>query len=395
MSEPRASLTRSHFAGSASLLPRLAFHRTPWLRSRYGYRIPASCATPFHRVPLLGTSHSSTACSCLWARSASAAQHLHTPPASARHRAHARATRLALLMFAPAPPANCLSVRSPRAASSARPQHQLSLLPAPLPSRRGAARAWPASLAPTQACTAPISSACLRSLLSPPLCAARTPGRCRSGSPARYATASPRRLLANSRDARAACWPASSAAPAAALPTAARRTSPARIAQRPRACLLACSRPNLRRLGPLAAPVRLCSTAHAPPGPAARRPRASARRTHPHVAWGRRSLRSSAAARPTPAAAPPLPPEDARLRPADPRSGPPAAVPCAARPRAPPCLRQPALAAWTARRRPGSLRSAAAATARDTRARSRACRPAQPLEPTPSESLCRGCPSCA
>jgi hypothetical protein len=42
MSEPRASLTRSHFAGSASLLPRLAFRRTPWLRPRYGHRVPAS-----------------------------------------------------------------------------------------------------------------------------------------------------------------------------------------------------------------------------------------------------------------------------------------------------------------------------------------------------------------
>jgi hypothetical protein len=44
MSEPRASLTCSHFAGSASLLLRLAFHRTPWLHPRYGYRVPASHA---------------------------------------------------------------------------------------------------------------------------------------------------------------------------------------------------------------------------------------------------------------------------------------------------------------------------------------------------------------
>jgi hypothetical protein len=43
-------------------------------------------------MPLLGTSFPSIACSCPWARSASAAQHLHTPPASAHHRAHARAT---------------------------------------------------------------------------------------------------------------------------------------------------------------------------------------------------------------------------------------------------------------------------------------------------------------
>jgi hypothetical protein len=47
------------------------------------------------RVPLLGTSYSSIACSCPWVRSAPAAQHLHTPPPSARHCAHARATRLA------------------------------------------------------------------------------------------------------------------------------------------------------------------------------------------------------------------------------------------------------------------------------------------------------------
>jgi hypothetical protein len=78
------------------------------------------------------------ASSALRARSA---QHLSTPPTSVRHRVHARATRSASLTFAPALPVNRLSVRSPRAASSARPQHQLSLLPAPLPSRRGAARA--------------------------------------------------------------------------------------------------------------------------------------------------------------------------------------------------------------------------------------------------------------
>jgi hypothetical protein len=58
MSEPRASLTRSHFAGSASLLPRLAFRRTPWLRTRYGYRVPASAHARLYVVDLLG--HSST-----------------------------------------------------------------------------------------------------------------------------------------------------------------------------------------------------------------------------------------------------------------------------------------------------------------------------------------------
>jgi hypothetical protein len=58
MSKPRASLTRSHFAGSASLLPRLAFRRTPWLRTRYGYRVPASAHARLYVVDLLG--HSST-----------------------------------------------------------------------------------------------------------------------------------------------------------------------------------------------------------------------------------------------------------------------------------------------------------------------------------------------
>jgi hypothetical protein len=64
-------------------------------------------------VPLLGTSHSSIACSCPWARSAPAAQHLHTPPPSARHCAHACATRSASLTFALAPPANRSSAHSP------------------------------------------------------------------------------------------------------------------------------------------------------------------------------------------------------------------------------------------------------------------------------------------
>jgi hypothetical protein len=49
MSEPCASLTRSHFTGSTPLLPRLALRRTPWLRPRYGYRVSASRATAFHR----------------------------------------------------------------------------------------------------------------------------------------------------------------------------------------------------------------------------------------------------------------------------------------------------------------------------------------------------------
>jgi hypothetical protein len=54
MSEPRASLTRSHFAGSASLLPRLAFRRTPWLHPRYGHHVPASAHARLYVVDLLG-----------------------------------------------------------------------------------------------------------------------------------------------------------------------------------------------------------------------------------------------------------------------------------------------------------------------------------------------------
>jgi hypothetical protein len=47
------------------------------------------------RVPLLGTSHSNTICSCPWVRSAPAAQHLPTPSTPTRHHAHACATRSA------------------------------------------------------------------------------------------------------------------------------------------------------------------------------------------------------------------------------------------------------------------------------------------------------------
>jgi hypothetical protein len=72
MSEPCASLTCSHFAGSASLLPRLAFRRTPWLRPRYGYRVPASRATAFHR-------YSSCACRCSARRTPASPAHAHGP----------------------------------------------------------------------------------------------------------------------------------------------------------------------------------------------------------------------------------------------------------------------------------------------------------------------------
>jgi hypothetical protein len=73
------------------------------------------------RVRSLGTSHSSTACSCPWARSAPAAQHLHTPPAPTARTLAPPARRRPC--SAPAPLANRSSARSPRAATSARPHH--------------------------------------------------------------------------------------------------------------------------------------------------------------------------------------------------------------------------------------------------------------------------------
>jgi hypothetical protein len=90
---------------------------------------------------LLSTLHFSIACSRSWARSAPAAQHLHTSPSFARHRAHARVTRSASLRFAPTPPANrssvawlvCrsrVSVTPPaRAASTSAPARSCSRIP--------------------------------------------------------------------------------------------------------------------------------------------------------------------------------------------------------------------------------------------------------------------------
>jgi hypothetical protein len=98
MSELRASLTRSHFAGSASLLPRLAFRRTSWLRPRYGYRVPASRATAFHR-------YSSCACRCSARRTPASPARAHgpallRPPNTCTHRQLSRVTARTL-----APPA--------------------------------------------------------------------------------------------------------------------------------------------------------------------------------------------------------------------------------------------------------------------------------------------------
>jgi hypothetical protein len=110
MSEPRASLTRSYFAGSASLLPRLAFRRTPWLRPQYGYWFlhlaqQLSAATPPARAVArhVALQHRLLA---LMGPPCSGRPTLAPPPAFARHRVHARVTRLAPLRFAPAPPAN-------------------------------------------------------------------------------------------------------------------------------------------------------------------------------------------------------------------------------------------------------------------------------------------------
>jgi hypothetical protein len=141
------------------------------------------------RVPLLGTSHFNTICSCPWVRSAPAAQHLSTPPTPARHRTHARATRSESLTFAPAPPAVPLTslrhTRTPpacgtRARSSvqrhamppldlslpnhcaptpalARPRCCLSRTPGPAPAA-ATARAPPPPQSPACAPPAPASS---------------------------------------------------------------------------------------------------------------------------------------------------------------------------------------------------------------------------------------------
>jgi hypothetical protein len=98
MSEPRASWTRSHFAGSASLLPRLAFRRIPWLRPRYGYHVPASRVTAFHR-------YSSCACHCSAHRASAPSARAHgpallRPPNTCAHRQLLRVTARSL-----APPA--------------------------------------------------------------------------------------------------------------------------------------------------------------------------------------------------------------------------------------------------------------------------------------------------
>jgi hypothetical protein len=157
------------------------------------------------RVPLLGTSHSSIACSCPWARSAPAAQHLHTPPPSARHCAHACATRSASLTFALAPPANRSSAHSPalhrcellhcqlcRSRVCVTPAHrQLAgharvcswIAPAPCVYTHAAAVSlclWP--LAPTRRSRA----ACAKLSRSPAQCAsAREPRACATASPRR------------------------------------------------------------------------------------------------------------------------------------------------------------------------------------------------------------------
>jgi hypothetical protein len=148
------------------------------------------------RVPLLGTSHFNTICSCPWVRSAPAAQHLSTPPTPARHRAHARVIRSASLTFAPAPPAVPLTslrhTRTPPACGTrARSSVQRHATP-PLD------RSLPNSCAPTPA------------LARPRCCLSHTPGPAPAAATAR-APPPPQRL------ACAPPAPASSRAPCASI----------------------------------------------------------------------------------------------------------------------------------------------------------------------------------
>jgi hypothetical protein len=144
-------------------------------------------------VPLLGTSYSSIACSCPWVRSAPAAQHLHTPPASASHRAHARATCLVPPTFLPlqrlhrlsstrapalpnscrssshsAPPRTCCSTRAP--ASAAPSPAPYVRAPAELPVHAVSSCPRDCSIRPPASAPAP---PCL--LPQPPVCAMPQP----------------------------------------------------------------------------------------------------------------------------------------------------------------------------------------------------------------------------
>jgi hypothetical protein len=251
MSEPRASLTRSHFAGSASLLPRLAFRRIPWRRLRYGYRVPASAHARLYVVDLLGHSSTCRAPTLLLRRARTALQ---VRP----HLPHLRRPAAAPEPVRPSPKplshrvSNC---RSRRALAPLKPTLLLFLL-----SRRAATwcRSYPRRLA--SGFRGPPAPAALR-------------------SPARLLPCTawplPRHALARTRPA----WPGVALA---ARPSALRRG--------PRATGSRGPSPLLRR----AAPAAQVGSRAAPPAPLRARAHASACRARPtcrSTAWALRQPR--------------------------------------------------------------------------------------------------------
>jgi hypothetical protein len=196
MSEPRASLTRSHFAGLASLLPRLAFRRTPWLHPRYGHYVPASAHARLYVVVLLGHLSSRTAPartarvpltppvraakSCAYTHACSAPRCSCAPfaaccPHSSTCRAHsstcrARQSRAPTLLLRP--PNTCTRHQLP---------HARSLLP-PEPAPPGLARH--ATLRQCPQPELPATYPALRRALAPPGVARRS-GPCTTLAPSR------------------------------------------------------------------------------------------------------------------------------------------------------------------------------------------------------------------
>jgi hypothetical protein len=234
--EPRASLARSHFAGLASLLPRRAFRRTPWLRPRYGHRVPASAHARLYVVVLLGHLSWRTA-------PARTARVLLTPPVrAAKSCAYTHAYSAPRCPRAPfaaccAHSSTCrarqsraptLLLRPPNACTRHQLPHARSLLPPePAPpglARRAALRQRPQPKPPTtyQLCAAPSP------VLQPPLTRRSRP-------------------------------------PAHRLPRARLRLSPARAPEPCSACApLASARACLHRAPPLGPPARLAPSTTAP-----------------------------------------------------------------------------------------------------------------------------------
>jgi hypothetical protein len=135
-------------------------------------------------VPLLGTSHSNTICSCPWVRSAPAAQHLHTPLAFAHHCAHARATRSAPPTFLLLQHLHRLSsIRAPASPKPCRFRSRACLTPVPAHACSRVSRAH--SEPQTHAYTGPV--------LLLHLCASRCTG---PPAPRFTCTSLPRRRLA-------------------------------------------------------------------------------------------------------------------------------------------------------------------------------------------------------